>query len=105
MTYEIKQLPGKPYKKDPVYHLGLQTTKYTKSTEMRRLREKLDHELAQNKPGYILTDSVAITWSDEIRHNKRHPLLKFFHRVVWWFTAPESDAWRRWVLYRTGKET
>lgn len=92
------------YRKDPVYHLGTSAMKFHSPNEIRQLRERLEHEIAQKKPGYILSDGVALTWTNEIRHNKQHPILRFLHRVVWTFTPPESDIWKRWVLYRTRKE-
>lgn len=93
------------YTKDPVYHLGARAMKYNSANEMRLLRKKLEHELDLKKPGYILTDSVAIAWTGEIRKDRTHPFLKFIHRIVWMLTPPESDIWRNWVLYRTRKES
>jgi len=92
------------YKLDPIYHVGAKSLQYHTSYEMRELRKKLDEAMVVKGPGFVLTDSVVITWGKEIKAAKAHPVLRFVHQFVRAFTAPNSDAWRRWVLYRTLKE-
>lgn len=102
--YHYENYMNSFYKKDPTYHLGVKAMQFHTPNEVRQLREKLTEAVYKNGPGYILTDNMAITWTKDIRY-KSPRLLRFLHRLVWWFTAPNSDAWRRWVLYRTIKET
>jgi len=93
------------YKLDPVYHVGVQALSYHTPYEMRELRRKLTTAMAEKGPGFVLTDGAAITWNQQSKVAKSHPVLRVIHRFVRAFTAPNSDAWRRWVLYRTIKET
>ena len=92
------------YKKDLIHHVGGEKLQYYTPFEMRELRKKLNEAMAVKGPGFVLTDSVVITWDKDIKAAKAHPVLRFIHRVVRAFTGPNSDAWRRWVLYRTLKE-
>ena len=105
MEYLNKNYSNPHYKKDPYYHVGVQALQYHAPNEVRNLRKMLADEMEKKGPGFVLTDDAVITWTNEIKKEKSPRLLRFLHRVVWWFTAPNSDAWRRWVLYRTIKET